>query len=61
MAIVSAILVMIVLSGVGTAVRQVFAVALYRYAVDGTVLGGFTREDLERPFEARRGWLRPDR
>lgn len=43
---------MIVLCGFAIAVRQVFAVALYRHATDGTFLGGFTRQDLQRPFVA---------
>jgi hypothetical protein len=37
-----------------TAARQVFAVALYRYATDGTARGGFAEVDLRAPFSARR-------
>jgi hypothetical protein len=37
-----------------TAARQVFAVALYRYATDGTAAGGFAEQDLRAPFNARR-------
>jgi Family of unknown function (DUF6159) len=37
-----------------SAVRQVFAVALYRYATDGTAAGGFAEPDLRAPFSARR-------
>jgi hypothetical protein len=37
-----------------TAARQVFAVALYRYATDGTARGGFVEADLRAPFSARR-------
>jgi hypothetical protein len=37
-----------------TAARQVFAVALYRYATDGTARGGFAETDLRAPFSARR-------
>jgi Family of unknown function (DUF6159) len=37
-----------------TAARQVFAVALYRYATDGTAAGGFAEPDLRAPFSARR-------
>jgi Family of unknown function (DUF6159) len=32
---------------VSSALRQVFAVALYRFAVDGSALGGFSQEDLQ--------------
>lgn len=38
------------------AVRQVFAVALYRYATAGHVQGGFREPDLARPFTARWRW-----
>jgi hypothetical protein len=34
---------------VSNAVRQVFAVALYRYAVTGEPSGGFEERDLQRP------------
>jgi hypothetical protein len=37
-----------------TAARQVFAVALYHYATDGTARGGFAEADLRAPFSARR-------
>ncbi len=37
-----------------TAARQVFAVALYRYATDGSTRGGFAETDLRAPFSARR-------
>jgi hypothetical protein len=40
-----------------TAARQVFAVALYRYATDGTARGGFAEGDLRAPFTARRRLL----
>jgi hypothetical protein len=36
-------------------VRQTFAVALYRYATDGTVAGHFAEGDLQAPFARRRG------
>jgi hypothetical protein len=39
---------------VSNTVRQVFAVALYRYARDGDAIGGFTEADLSRPFSPRR-------
>jgi hypothetical protein len=38
------------------ATREVFSVALYRYAIDSTDTGGaFTVADLEEPFSRRRG------
>jgi hypothetical protein len=46
--------VMCVAMALATAARQVFAVALYRYATDGTVRGGFAEADLRAPFSARR-------
>ena len=33
--------------------HQVFAVALYRYAVTGEVAGGFAVADLQAPFSVR--------
>jgi hypothetical protein len=36
-------------------VRQTFAVALYRYAADGTVPGHFAEGDLQAPFARKRG------
>jgi Family of unknown function (DUF6159) len=39
------------------AAREVFAVALYRYATAGHVQGGFREPDLARPFTTRRRWL----
>jgi hypothetical protein len=45
---------------VGSALRQVFAVALYRYALDGDAVGGFSAEDLRGSVRDRsRGFLRP--
>lgn len=41
-------------TAVTAAVRQVFAVALYRYATAGTAGGGFAEADLRAPFSARR-------
>ncbi|MFL5869384.1 MAG: DUF6159 family protein [Thermoleophilaceae bacterium] len=38
---------------VGSALRQVFAVALYRYAVDGQALGGFSTEALDSSVARR--------
>jgi hypothetical protein len=36
-------------------VRQTFAVALYRYATDGTAQGPFAEQDLQSPFGRKRG------
>jgi hypothetical protein len=36
-------------------VRQTFAVALYRYATDGTAQGPFAEGDLQAPFARKRG------
>jgi hypothetical protein len=38
---------------VASALRQVFAVALYRYALDGRALGGFSADDLEGSVKTR--------
>lgn len=37
--------------------RDVFALVLYRYAVDGERAPGFDPADLERPFTPRRRWF----
>ncbi|MFT3863867.1 MAG: DUF6159 family protein [Solirubrobacterales bacterium] len=37
----------------------IFGVALYRYALDGEVLGGFTQEDLESAVRPKRGAKMP--
>ena len=42
-----------------SAVRQVFAVALYRYAVTGQPSGGFEEADLKSPTVPKRGGFRP--
>jgi hypothetical protein len=42
------------------AIRQIFAVALYRYATHGDVRGGFEAADLSAPFSARRRLRRPE-
>ncbi len=39
----------------GAALRQVFAVVLYRYTTSGEAIGGFTAEDLERAVRVRGG------
>ena len=36
-------------------VRQTFAVALYRYAADGSARGPFAEQDLQSPFGRKRG------
>ena len=46
------------INGVAMAVRGVFAVALYRYAADGAVKGGFPQADLDRPFRPKRKLFR---
>jgi Family of unknown function (DUF6159) len=43
------------ISAFASAARQVFAVALFRYAKDDVVLGGFPEEELGRPLTKRRG------
>jgi hypothetical protein len=40
---------------VSKALSGIFGVALYRYATDGEVIGGFTQEDLESAVRQRRG------
>jgi hypothetical protein len=40
---------------VGRALSGVFGVALYRYAVDGQAVGGFTQEELESAVKVKRG------
>ncbi|HVW47201.1 MAG TPA: DUF6159 family protein [Solirubrobacterales bacterium] len=40
---------------VSKALSGIFGVALYRYALDGEVLGGFTEDDLESAVRAKRG------
>jgi hypothetical protein len=40
---------------VGRALSGVFGVALYRYAVDGQAVGGFTPEELESAVKVKRG------
>jgi hypothetical protein len=45
---------LMVVSGAAAALRNVFAVALYRYAVDGEPTGGFPEPDLQHPFTKQR-------
>jgi len=40
---------------VSKALSGIFGVALYRYATDGEVIGGFSREDLESAVRPKRG------
>jgi len=40
---------------VSKALSGIFGVALYRYALDGDVVGGFTQEDLESAVRPKRG------
>jgi hypothetical protein len=47
-------LAMLLLIGGASAVRNVYAVALYRYAVDGEPKGGFAEPDLQHPFKKKR-------
>jgi hypothetical protein len=45
----------VALSALSGVVRQIFAVALYRYATDGDSTGPFREQDLRAPFSRRRG------
>jgi hypothetical protein len=40
---------------ISSALSGIFGVALYRYALDGEALGGFTPEELESAVKARKG------
>jgi hypothetical protein len=40
---------------ISKALSGIFGVALYRYALDGEVVGGFTQEDLESAVKQKRG------
>lgn len=52
--IVGAIIVCVALL-ISKALSGIFGVALYRYALDGEVIGGFTQEDLESAVKPKRG------
>ncbi len=52
--IVLGVLVLAAIVAVQLVVRQTFAVALYRYATDGTVHGPFSEYDLQAPFARKR-------
>jgi len=49
------VLVMCVALLISKALSGIFGVALYRYAIDGQVLGGFSQEDLESAVKQKRG------
>jgi hypothetical protein len=53
--IVLGVLVLAAIVAVQLVVRQTFAVALYRYATDGTAQGPFAEGDLQAPFARKRG------
>jgi hypothetical protein len=53
--IVIGALVMCVALLISKALSGIFGVALYRYAIDGQVLGGFSQEDLESAVKQKRG------
>ena len=40
---------------ISRALSGIFGVALYRYALDGEVVGGFTQEDLESAVKVKGG------
>jgi hypothetical protein len=44
---------------ISKALSGIFGVALYRYALDGEVIGGFTQEDLESAVKQKRGAKHP--
>jgi hypothetical protein len=52
--IVLGVLVLAVIVALQLVVRQTFAVALYRYAADGSALGPFSEQDLQSPFGGKR-------
>lgn len=53
--IVLGVLVLAAIVALQLVVRQTFAVALYRYATDGTAQGPFAEHDLQSPFARKRG------
>jgi hypothetical protein len=53
--IVLGVLVLAAIVALQLVVRQTFAVALYRYATDGSALGPFSEGDLQAPFARKRG------
>jgi len=53
--IIVALLAFVAISALAGAVRQTFAVALYRYATTGSGEGPFEQRDLQAPFSRKRG------
>jgi hypothetical protein len=53
--IVLGVLVLAAIVALQLVVRQTFAVALYRYATDGSAQGPFAEDDLQSPFGRKRG------
>jgi hypothetical protein len=52
--IVAGFVLLLAVSSIAGAVRQVFATALYRFAIDAEPRGGFTAADLRQPFTKKR-------
>jgi hypothetical protein len=57
--IVLGVLIACVALVISKALGGIFGVALYRYALDGEVVGGFTQEDLESAVKQKRGGKLP--
>jgi hypothetical protein len=57
--VVGGLMIVLAATALAGAIRQIFAVALYRYATHGDVRGGFEAADLSAPFSARRRLRRP--
>jgi hypothetical protein len=55
--LIAGLVALMTVSAFATAVRGVFAVALFKYARDGDVLGGFTESELQRPLVRKRRGL----
>ncbi len=53
--VVIGVLAMAIAMLIARALSGIFGVALYRYALDGEVLGGFTAEDMESAVRRKRG------
>lgn len=53
--VVLGVLILCVALLISKALSGIFGVALYRYALDGQVVGGFTQEDLESAVKPKRG------
>ena len=53
--VVIGVLILCVALLISKALSGVFGVALYRYALDGEVLGGFTQDDFESAVKQKRG------